>query len=278
VSISKQNDEIRLMPELNMEKRAPQAILTGKTDRLRWEVYEDRKAMGLAAAIATAKQIRAVLKAKGSANIIFATAPSQNEFLAPLLETENLDWARVNAFHQDEYAGLPEDSPERFSAYFHGHIASKVRLGGSFTINGNAEAGRECARYAGLLETYPVDICCGGIGENGHIAFNDPHVADFSDPVAVKEVSIDEVCRTQQIHDGCFKKIEDVPRRAITLTVPALMRAPSVVVIVPSATKAEAVGKALTAPISSQFPATVYRRHPSAVLYLERASARLMLG
>jgi glucosamine-6-phosphate deaminase len=260
-----------------MEPQSNEPILTGRTDLLRWEVYEDREAMGLAAAQATAKQIQVILGAKGSVNIIFATAPSQNEFLSSLLEMKGLDWSRVNAFHQDEYVGLPEDSPKRFSAYFYAHISDKVPLGRFFTIDGSAEPNRECRRYRQLLETYPVDICCGGIGENGHIAFNDPHVADFSDPVSVKEVAIDEVCRTQQIHDGCFQTIEEVPKRAITLTVPALMRASSVVVVVPSATKAEAVQKALTVPISPAFPATVYRRHPSAVLYLERASARLLL-
>jgi glucosamine-6-phosphate deaminase len=128
-----------------------------------------------------------------------------------------------------------------------------------------------------LLEEYPVDICSGGIGENGHIAFNDPHVADFSDPLLVKKVTLDDTCRQQQIHDGCFEKIADVPKMAISLTVPALMRAKHVVVVVPSSTKAKAVYRALTVPVSRDFPATVYRRHPSSVLYLERESAALII-
>jgi glucosamine-6-phosphate deaminase len=233
--------------------------------------------MGIAAAIATAKRIQAIMAVKGSVNVIFATAPSQNEFLSSLMEMKDLDWSRVNAFHQDEYVGLPDDSPARFSVYFREHIVSKVHLGRFFTINGDADPSSECQRYSQLLETYPVDICCGGIGENGHIAFNDPHVADFSDPVLVKDVTIDEICRHQQIHDGCFQRIEDVPKRAITLTVPALMKASSVVVVVPSPTKAEAVHRALTAPVSKEFPGTVYRRHPSAILYLETESARLIV-
>ena len=126
------------------------------------------------------------------------------------------------------------------------------------------------------LKSTPVDICCGGIGENGHIAFNDPHVADFFDPFLVKEVALDDTCLQQQIHDGCFEKITDVPKMAISLTIPALMRAKHVVVVVPSSTKAKAVYRALLGPISKDFPASIYRRHPSAVLYLEKASAALI--
>ncbi len=260
---------------MRVEMGAP--IFKGRTDSLRWEVYEDRKAMGLAAAMTTAEKIREAIRVKKSANIIFATAPSQNEFLSSLMEMRDIDWSKVNAFHQDEYIGLQEEAPQRFSAYFHEHIADRVKLGKFFTLNGNEDPDKECQRYSNLLEKYPVDICCGGIGENGHIAFNDPHVADFSDSYLVKKVILDPTCRQQQIHDGCFEKIEDVPTLAITLTVPALMRASHVVVVVPSPTKAEAVYRALTAPISKEFPATIYRKHPSAVLYLEQRSAALIV-
>lgn len=252
-------------------------IFIGQTDLLRWEVYKDRKTMGRTAAIAMAEKIRGIMAVKKSANIIFATAPSQNEFLSSLMEMKDLDWSRVNAFHQDEYIGLPDNAPQRFSAYFREHIVEKVQLGQFFVINGNANPDSECQRYSQLLEKYPVDICCGGIGENGHIAFNDPHVADFSDPLLVKKITLDEICRHQQIHDGCFEKIDDVPKLAITLTIPALMRASSVVVVVPNPTKAKAVHRALTVPVSKEFPATIYRHHPSAVLYLDRESAALIL-
>ena len=259
-----------------MSNKENDPIFKGQIDSLRWEVYKDRKAMGRAAAIAMAEKIRRIMAVKKSVNIIFATAPSQNEFLSSLMEMKDLDWSRVNAFHQDEYIGLRDDAPQRFSAYFREHIVDKVQMGQFFVINGNADPDSECQRYSQLLEKYPVDICCGGIGENGHIAFNDPHVADFSDPLLVKKITLDEICRHQQIHDGCFERIDDVPKLAITLTIPALMRASSVVVVVPSPTKAKAVHRALTVPVSKDFPATVYRRHPSAVLYLERESAALI--
>ena len=260
-----------------MEKGITEPILRGKTDLLEWEVYKDRAAMGLAAAITTAKKIKSIMAVKNSVNIIFATAPSQNEFLSSLAQMRDIDWSRVNAFHQDEYVGLPEDAPQRFGIYFKEHIAERIKLGQFFVINGNKNPVEESQRYSNLLEEYPVDICCGGIGENGHIAFNDPHVADFSDTFLVKEVTLDDTCRQQQIHDGCFEKIADVPKTAISLTVPALMKAKHVVVVVPSPTKAKAVYRALTGTISSEFPATIYRRHPSAVLYLEKASAALIL-
>jgi glucosamine-6-phosphate deaminase len=252
-------------------------ILSSQTDLLQWEVYEDRGAMGMAAAKAMAKKIRELIVVKDFVNIIFATAPSQNEFLSLLIEMEDLNWSRVNAFHQDEYIGLPDTNSQSFGAYFHEHIADRVQLGQFFLLNGNADPDEECQRYSQLLGDYPVDICCGGIGENGHIAFNDPHVADFSDPELVKKATLDETCRQQQIHDGCFERIEDVPKMAITLTVQALMRASSILVIVPGPTKAEAVHRALTGPISEDFPATVYRRHRSAVLYLDREAARLII-
>jgi glucosamine-6-phosphate deaminase len=260
-----------------MKNKSDDPTFRGHTDLLQWEVYEDRRAMGMAVARAMAKKISEIIARKNSVNIIFATAPSQNEFLSSLTEMKGLDWARVNAFHQDEYIGLPDTNPQRFGIYFHEHIADRVRLGQFFLLNGNADPDEECQRYSQVLEDYPVDICCGGIGENGHIAFNDPHVADFFDPVLVKKVTLDETCRQQQIHDGCFERIEDVPKMAITLTVSALMRASSVLVIVPGPTKAEAVRRALTGPISEDFPATVYRRHRSAVLYLDRVAARLII-
>ena len=252
-------------------------ISKGQTDLLRWEVYRDRQAMGQAAAIAMSKEIKQVMKVKDHVNIVFATAPSQNEFLSSLIEMRDLEWSRINAFHQDEYIGLSDTNPQSFSAYFHEHIVDRVKLGRFFLMNGNADPDNECQRYSQLLKKFPTDICCGGIGENGHIAFNDPHVADFSDPLLVKKVNLDETCRQQQIHDGCFDSIQDVPDMAMTLTVPALMRAPSVLVVVPSQTKAEAVKMALSAPISEDFPATVYRRHPSAALYLDTDAARLIL-
>jgi glucosamine-6-phosphate deaminase len=260
-----------------MINKSDDPIFSGQTDLLQWKVYEDRGAMGMAAARAISKKIRELIAVKDFVNIIFATAPSQNEFLSSLMEMGDLDWSRINAFHQDEYIGLPDTNPQRFGAYFHEHIADRVQLGQFFLLNGNADPDEECQRYSQVLGDYPVDICCGGIGENGHIAFNDPHVADFSDPVLIKKVTLDETCRQQQIHDGCFEKIEDVPKMAITLTVPALMRASSVLVIVPGSTKAEAVRRALTDPISEDFPATIYRRHRSAVLYLDRESASLIL-
>jgi glucosamine-6-phosphate deaminase len=250
-------------------------------DSLQVVVYEDRAQMGRAAAWEVAKAIATRQAASGRANVVFAAAPSQNEFLAGLVAHPEIDWSRVVGFHMDEYLGLDANHPASFRRYLQEHL---FRLAG-FTpdrlrlIPGEQVERplRTCLEYEDLLRAEPTDIVCAGIGENGHLAFNDPPVADFLDPVLIKVVRLDAACRTQQLNDGCFDRIEDVPTHAYTLTVPALLAAPVVSVVVPGPRKAEAVLATLRGPILESCPASALRRHPGAILYLDRDSARLVL-
>ena len=248
-----------------------------KVDKLNVKVLSSRDEMGKAAAADIAATIRALLAEKESINMIFAAAPSQNEVLASLL-AEDVDFSRINAFHMDEYIGLdPRFSGAAFANFLKEHIFDKAPFRSVNLIRAEAtDADAECERYAALLEKYPTDIVVMGIGENGHIAFNDPPVADFDDKKIVKVVKLDEVCRQQQVNDGCFPAVENVPTHAMTLTCPTLTRASHLFCIVPAKTKAVAVRATLCDPISEQCPATVLRRHDSATLYLEPDSAALL--
>jgi len=241
-------------------------------DSLRVEVYPNRDEMGRAAADRAAMLLRKLLKEKEEVNVIFAAAPSQNEVLRGLVEAEGIDWGRVNAFHMDEYIGLPADAPQAFGNFLEEHIFGRVPFKKVYRLDGNRDAQEECARYGALLEKYPVDLVCLGIGENGHVAFNDPGVAKFDDPVPVKVAKLDEVCREQQVHDGCFASLKEVPTHALTLTVPALMRGRYLVCTVPAATKKDAVTKTVHGEITELVPATAMRRHPDAVLYCDADS------
>lgn len=252
----------------------PRLVRHFAVDRLDVQVYATRDDMGLRAALDAAEAIAQLLATHDRVRIVFAAAPSQNEFLAQLGSLPNLDWARVEAFHMDEYLGLPDAAPQSFGAFLREHLFNRVSPGRVEYLDGSAvDAGAECLRYAALLAERPVDIVCAGIGENGHMAFNDPPVADFYDPQAVKIVTLDEVCRMQQVHDGAFDTLDDVPRTAITLTIPTLMSARRVLCIVPGSTKAAAVHATLRGAIASSCPATIMRRHAAATLYLDTAAA-----
>ncbi|MBE6725254.1 MAG: glucosamine-6-phosphate deaminase [Ruminococcaceae bacterium] len=248
-----------------------------RKDALRVWVHEKRTLMGESAARDIAEEMRRQLETKDEINMIFAAAPSQNETLTALVK-EDVDWTRVNAFHMDEYVGLEPDAPQSFGTYLKEHIFGLVPFKSVKLIDPSNDAEEEIERYSALLGEHPVDITVLGIGENGHIAFNDPGVADFDDPALVKVVPLDEVCRMQQVHDGCFPRLDAVPTHALTLTVPALTRAEAMFCSVPAATKAEAVKRTLTEEISENCPATIMRRHPHAVMYCDRDSASGVLG
>ena len=246
-------------------------------DRLTVRILKNREEMGRCAAREIAAEMRRLLTRKDEINMIFAAAPSQDETLAALTEEEGIDWGRVNAFHMDEYVGLPKGAPQSFAAYLTDHLFSRVPFRSVHLIDPSEDPDREAERYAALLSAFPVDITVLGIGENGHIAFNDPGVADFSDPFLVKKVPLDPVCRTQQVHDGCFPSLGDVPEYALTLTVPALTRAEAMFCSVPASTKAEAVYRTVTEPISEECPASILRTHPHAVLYCDPDSGEKLL-
>ena len=229
---------------------------------------------GTAAAGYVAGCIQHILAVKETANIVFAAAPSQNEFLDALVAMPEVDWRRVNGFHMDEYIGLPPTSDQFFSLYLQRHLFSKVCMKSVFILDSQAgDPGVECARYEALLRQYPTDLVCMGIGENGHIAFNDPPVADFSDKALVKVVELDVPCRHQQVNDGCFPSFKDVPTHAYTLTVPALMSATYLSVVVPSERKALAVKNSLTGSIGTAVPGSILRTHAHVEMFLDTAAA-----
>jgi len=241
------------------------------------KIYESRKSMGEAAASRLAIAIDEVLQNKDDVNIIFAAAPSQNEFLAALFY-ENIKWEQVNAFHMDEYIDLEENANQRFGNFLKERLFSRFNFKSVHYLDGNAnDVQKECSRYAEILQSNPVDIVCMGIGENGHLAFNDPPVADFDDPEIVKVVTLDLPCRQQQVNDGCFVSLEAVPTQALTLTIPVLMQAKVINCVVPGTAKAQAVLNTLTQPICTDFPSTILRRHPGAVLFLDTDSSKYIL-
>ena len=247
-------------------------------ERLEARTFPTRDAMGAAAASFAAGIIAVSIAERGEARVIFACAPSQNEFLAALTSPAHrdaIDWTKVTALHMDEYVGFTGSRDESFRHYLRSHLLQQLPTPPLFhEIRGEAAVlAEECARYTALLKERPIDLVCLGIGENGHLAFNDPPLADFHDPETIKVVPLDESCRQQQVNDGCFPTLDSVPTHAVTLTVPPLFAARSVCAIVPGPRKAEAVRALLLDPISTACPATILRTHPHAVLHLDVDSA-----
>lgn len=243
-----------------------------KADQLTVKIFSDRKELGGEAATMAATTLRYLLAHKEEVNVIFAAAPSQQEFLDALKAMPGIAWNRVNAFHMDEYIGLPADAPQGFGNFLRKAIFDAVDFKSVSYMNGPLNE----MRYAQLLQTNPPDIVCMGIGENGHLAFNDPPVADFNDKALVKVVELDLACRQQQVNDGCFVQLEDVPTHAITLTIPAMMQAPYIYCMVPGPTKAVAVRNTIEQPLQHAFPSTILRTHPGAVLFLDTRSSELL--
>ena len=252
-------------------------LKTFKKDNLDIRIYDTRANMGKAAAADVAACIRSVLSIKKEIYMIFAAAPSQNEFLEALVAEHGIEWERIHALHMDEYVNLPADAPQGFGNFLRRAIFDRLPFASVGLIGTGSNPESACTRYSEILSSVTVDIVCMGIGENGHIAFNDPHVADFNDPLLIKKVDLDEKCRMQQVHDGCFKSIDEVPKYALTLTVPALFGAKHLFCIVPAATKADAVRTAVQGAVTEKCPASILRRHPSAILYTDRDSGSKIL-
>ena len=241
------------------------------------KIYSSREEMGEAAAKDVAATMNKMLQEKAEINMIFAAAPSQQEFMEHLISDHSISWKRINAFHMDEYIGLEKDASQGFGNFLKERLFSKVPFKTVHYLNGQAsDPAKECERYAMLLEKYPVDIVCLGIGENGHIAFNDPHVADFNDPEIVKVVKLDVACRTQQVNEGEFVSLGMVPKQAMTITIPALLKADYMFCMVPGENKAKAVYRTLNGEINEECPATILRTKEKAELYLDKASASLL--
>lgn len=236
-------------------------------------IADSRDEMGKAAAERFVSEAGRLFQSKADINVVFAAAPSQHEFLRYLC-LSGLDFSRINAFHMDEYIGLPIAAPQRFGNFLKEYLFDKVGFKSVHFINGNAEDSKvECTRYSDLLRQHPVDIVCMGIGENGHLAFNDPPVADFKDPFMVKVVELETACRIQQVNDGCFENIAEVPMHAITLTIPMLMSAGYISCVVPGERKAQAVYNTLHKEMISEYPSTILRSHKHTILFTDRDSS-----
>jgi glucosamine-6-phosphate deaminase len=214
---------------------------------------------------------------RGRARVVVATGNSQIDFISALTGLPDVPWHAVGIFHMDEYVGMSDSHPASFRKWIRERVVDKVRPASAEYLIGDAQdIEGECSRYSALLLAAPVDLAFVGIGENGHIAFNDPHVADFNDPKTVKVVELDEACRRQQVGEGHFPSIEEMPKEALTMTCPALMRAEHLVCSVPDARKARAVANAIEGPLSESCPASLLRTHPDARVYLDRESASLL--
>ena len=242
-------------------------------------VHPDPDALARAAADEACAVLRAAVEVRGVAHAMFATGNSQLAFVQALVhETPGVAWADTVVFHMDEYVGVGPDHPAGFQRWIRERITGPANPKAAYYLEGLGDAAAECTRYSGLLRSHPLDLCCLGIGENGHLAFNDPPVADFADLADVKVVELDAPCRAQQVHEGHFNELDAVPTHAITVTIPALLRAGRVLAIVPEARKAEPVRDALTGPVATSCPASVLRTIPHATIHLEPASARLLAG
>ncbi|GLR16382.1 glucosamine-6-phosphate deaminase [Portibacter lacus] len=242
-------------------------------DQLKVSIYKDTEEMGQAAADFAADKINSAIDDRGLANLILATGASQFSFLKALKQKE-IDWAKVVVFHLDEYIGLSDSHPASFRKYLKDRILDEVKPSQVFLLNGDAEdIEAEIDRYSQELSDRSFDLACIGIGENGHIAFNDPPIADFNDPKLVKIAELDDACRNQQFGEGWFPSFEAVPKKALSLTIPAIMRCKTICCVVPDERKAEAVKNALFAKISTACPATILRKHSNTRIFLDTLSA-----
>jgi len=245
-------------------------------DRLRVEVHDDGAGLGRAAAAEAAAILVRAVGERGGASAMFATGNSQFAFVDALVALPEVPWADVVVFHMDEYVGLGPDHPAGFQRWIRERIASRVPAKAVHYLDGLADPTAECARYGALLHAHPLDLCVLGIGENGHLAFNDPPVADFADPLDVKVVELDPACRRQQVGEGHFPDVAAVPSHAMTVTVPALLRAGRVIAVVPEERKAVPVRDALLGPVSTACPASALRTTGNVTLHLDGGSASLL--
>jgi len=253
-------------------------IATFPVDNLTVEVYRDKATLSRVAADFVASHIRASIAAQGNSRVIFATGASQYDFLANLIAAPDIDWSRVTAFHLDEYVGIPADHPASFRRYLQERLFSRLPFAAVHLLQGDApDPAAECRRYAALLAAAPVDVACVGIGENGHLAFNDPP-ADFTTHARVHIVQLDEACRRQQVGEGHFRNLAAVPPQALSMSVPAILEARVISCVVPDARKADAVACTLDGPIHPACPASALRTHPNCRLYLDSASAAGLKG
>ncbi|HEY4046388.1 MAG TPA: glucosamine-6-phosphate deaminase [Acidobacteriaceae bacterium] len=261
-----------------MEKQG-QEVRYLEVDKLKLEVHPSRKAASEAAARAAAETLKELGNAADSVGVIFATGASNLDTLRALTAIDDLPWNRVRGFHMDEYLGIESNHPASFRRYLREHLTERVPIREFFFVDGNApDPQKECQEYTDALRRADPKLCLLGIGENGHLAFNDPGEADFNDPDDMKIVTLDTICREQQLAEGWFASLEDVPEQALTLTIPPLLRTPKLIVSVPGSRKAQIVRRTLEDPISTACPATILRTHPDITIYLDPGSAAALNG
>lgn len=249
-----------------------------RIENLKVEIHPTRREAGLAAAEAAAEELRRLARATETFGTIFATGASQLETLRELVKIPGLPWDQVCGFHMDEYLGIAQGHRASFRLYMRNELTQKVRMRRFYEVDGGAtDPEKACQNYAEKLRDAHPQLCLLGIGENGHLAFNDPGVADFNDPLDVKIVELDDACKQQQVAEGWFDSVDEVPARAMTLTIPALMRVPKLVISVPGFRKAKIVKRTLYDEISTACPATILREHPDATVYLDEESAAELL-
>jgi glucosamine-6-phosphate deaminase len=248
-----------------------QSFVVGK---LRAEIYSDRTEAAKAAASAAVQTINVAAQKTDQTGVVFATGASQLELLAQLTQVPGIPWQKIVGFHLDEYVGISRDHRASFRHYLEENLSRRVPMRNFHEIDGSEpHPEKVCRDYAELFRSCPPALCLLGIGENGHLAFNEPAEADFQDAVDVKVVELDAVCRQQQVAEGWFDRLEQVPQRAITLTIPAIFRIPRLIVSVPGSRKASIVRRTLSEPISTACPATILREHPNATVYLDEEAA-----
>ncbi len=242
------------------------------------KIFEDAQELGKAASSDAAQLIREAIRKNGAANIILATGTSQFETLNQLISEKDIEWSKVVMFHLDEYIGLPVTHPASFRKYLRERFLSKVpELKAAYLINGETNAEAECERLNNLISKHPVDVALVGIGENGHLAFNDPP-ADFETGQPYIIVELDEACRNQQFGEGWFTSIEEVPSRAISMSVKQILKSKNIICSVPDKRKAIAVKNSIEQPVSNLFPASILQLHENCTCYLDKDSSALLSG
>ncbi len=247
-----------------------------KKDQLNVRVFNSPYLLATQAATFVTDKLKEIIEGNGHARIVLATGASQFSYYEELIHCD-IDWKKITVFHLDEYLGLPENHPASFRKYLKDRILDVVNPGKIHFLQGDAEnPAEECRRYGALLEEEDIDLACIGIGENGHIAFNDPAVADFNDKKLVKVVELDNDCRKQQLGEGWFRTLDEVPSHALSLTIPAIMRSKMISCVVPEIRKAPAVKSTLEGSITEKCPASILRAHPDAVLFLDSNSSSLI--
>jgi glucosamine-6-phosphate deaminase len=238
-------------------------------------VFEDKISLSVSAAEQAASSVRRAILDCGRARIIVATGTSQLDFLDAVIKAENIDWQRVEMFHLDEYVGLPVTHPASFRKYLLERLIQKTGITDYHLLDGNGEPSEVVRRVGKILQSAPVDVAFAGIGENGHLAFNDPP-ADFQTEEPYLIVNLDEACRRQQVGEGWFADLSEVPLQAISMSVRQILKAKEIISVVPDARKALAVKRCVEGEISPMAPASILRTHPNATIYLDRDSARLL--